>query len=126
VKYASPVFREIARVLKPGSRLVVGELGKWRTWAVERRIRGLARFEALGMRVPSHSRWPASLARTSGLQPLPVCGAIYYPRAIWAAGLLAPRDPQISSVTNTGASFLTASGCQASKGVQRIQSAATS
>jgi ubiquinone/menaquinone biosynthesis C-methylase UbiE len=36
---ARPVFQEIARVLKPGGRLVVGELGKWSPWAVERRIR---------------------------------------------------------------------------------------
>ncbi|MFW6200260.1 MAG: class I SAM-dependent methyltransferase, partial [Gemmatimonadota bacterium] len=32
---------EMARVLKPGGRLVIGELGKWSSWAAIRRLRGL-------------------------------------------------------------------------------------
>ncbi|HSL79259.1 MAG TPA: class I SAM-dependent methyltransferase, partial [Pseudolabrys sp.] len=31
---------EMARVLKPGGRLVIGELGRWSLWAAYRRIRG--------------------------------------------------------------------------------------
>ena len=33
-------LREIARVLKPGGRLVMGDLGKWNLWAASRRLRG--------------------------------------------------------------------------------------
>jgi ubiquinone/menaquinone biosynthesis C-methylase UbiE len=33
------VFDEIARVLRPGGRLEICNLGKWSTWAVEDRVR---------------------------------------------------------------------------------------
>ncbi len=32
---------EAFRVVRPGGRVVVGELGRWSSWALERRIRGL-------------------------------------------------------------------------------------
>ena len=49
-------LREIARVLNPGGRLVIGDLGKWSLWAASRRIRGwygaemwrAARFRSAG------------------------------------------------------------------------------
>lgn len=34
------ILREVARVLKPGGRLVVGELGRFSPWAVWRRVKG--------------------------------------------------------------------------------------
>lgn len=39
VKDAGPVFQEVARVLRPGGRLIIGELGKRSLWAAERRLR---------------------------------------------------------------------------------------
>ena len=37
---ASVAVREMARVLRPGGRLVLGELGRWSLWALVRRLRG--------------------------------------------------------------------------------------
>ena len=40
VRDAERAIMEMARVLKPGGRLVIGELGRWSLWAAHRRIRG--------------------------------------------------------------------------------------
>ena len=40
VRDAERAIAEMARVLKPGGRLVIGELGRWSLWAAHRRIRG--------------------------------------------------------------------------------------
>lgn len=107
VKDASPVFREIARVLRPHGRLVIGELGKWSTWAMDRRIRSWfgSRLWSRGVfRTPTGLR---HLALAAGLRPLAVRGAIYYPRFTWAARLMVPYDRQLSRLTNVGAAFLT-------------------
>jgi len=37
------VLREAARILRPGGRLVVGELNRWSLWALAWRLRGLVR-----------------------------------------------------------------------------------
>jgi len=36
--------REMTRVLRPGGRLVIGELGRWNLWAAKRRIKGWVWF----------------------------------------------------------------------------------
>ena len=40
IPQADKAIAEMARVLRPGGRLVIGELGKWNLWATFRRIRG--------------------------------------------------------------------------------------
>lgn len=106
VKNASPVFQEIARVLRPGGRFVIGELGRWSSWALQRRIRawlGSQLWRRAIFRTPGGLR---RLAEAAGLQPLEVRGAIYYPRWTWAARRLAPLDARLGLVTNFGAAFL--------------------
>jgi len=106
VANAAPVFREIARVLRPGGILVIGELGKWSTWAAARRVRawfGSPLWRRGRFRTASELR---SLAKDAGFVPAVVHGSIYYPRSRWAARLLAPYDAALSRVTTFGAAFL--------------------
>lgn len=107
VENARPVFEEIARVLRPGGRVVIGELGKWSTWAAARRLRAW-----LGSRL-----WRRGYFRTAGelralvvmtgLRVVTVRGAIYYPRWECAARVLSPCDSWLGRLTTLGAGFLT-------------------
>lgn len=107
VKEASPVFAEIARVLRPGGRLVIGELGAWSTWAARRRLSawmGSELWRRGVFRTPSGLR---RLALGAGLMPHEVRGAVYYPRIGWLMRVMAPLDRRFSRLTNFGAAFLT-------------------
>lgn len=103
---ASPVFREVARVLRPGGQFVIGELGKWSTWAAARRMRAW-----LGSRLWRQGRFRTAnelrdLAEQAGLKVECVRGAIFYPRWGLAARLLAPFDPALGRFTTIGAGFV--------------------
>ena len=101
-----PAFDEMARVLQPGGRLVIGELGKWSTWSVARRIRawlGSPLWRRARFRTKSELR---AVAERAGLSVETIRGAIYYPRLTMAARLLAPCDRCLSRVTILGAAFL--------------------
>jgi ubiquinone biosynthesis O-methyltransferase len=109
---ATPVFREIARVLRPGGKLVIGELGRWSSWAAMRRIRAW-----LGSPVWRRGRFRSarelrSLAEQAGLQVEIVRGAIYYPRWRFAASLLAPCDAMLGRLGTFGAAFVAVSACK--------------
>ena len=106
VENPAAIFREIARVLRPGGRLVIGELGKWSSWAVERRIRAW-----LGSRLWRSGRFRTArelqhLAMQAGLAPGPARGAVYYPRWAPAMRLMAPFDSALGRLTTAGAAFL--------------------
>jgi 2-polyprenyl-3-methyl-5-hydroxy-6-metoxy-1,4-benzoquinol methylase len=106
VSDAAPVFQEIARVLRPGGRLVDAELGKYSSWAAGRRIRawlGSALWRRGRFRTPEELR---RLARGAGLVPGAVRGAIYYPKCDLAARRLAPFDAVLGRWTTFGAAFL--------------------
>ena len=115
VTNADPVFGEIARVLRPGGRLVIGELGKWSLWAAARRVRawfGSALWQQGRFRTSGELQ---RLAERAGLSAGPVIGAIYYPRWRWAARVLAPWDAALGRLTTIGAAFLAVSAVKRAK-----------
>lgn len=106
VAEAEQTFAEIGRVLRPGGRLVIGELGRWSTWAVRRRIKGW-----LGSPLWRYGRFRTArelerLAKLGGLTPGPVHGAIYYPHWGLAARWLARFDKWFGKKSTVGAAFL--------------------
>jgi ubiquinone/menaquinone biosynthesis C-methylase UbiE len=106
---------EMARVLKPGGRLVIGELGQWSLWAIHRRVRGW-----LG-----NSIWRAATFRTSkelhgltqaaGLEVIEIRGAVHYPPCRIAAGLFAAVDLWLGRKTTLGSAFIAVSAIKATE-----------
>jgi ubiquinone biosynthesis O-methyltransferase len=106
VQQADRAIDEMARVLKPGGRLVIGELGKWSVWAAIRRIRGwldAPTWKLASFRTTNELR---SLVETHGLTVEHASGSIYYPPNGLAAVLLAPVDPWLARWTSIGAAFV--------------------
>jgi ubiquinone/menaquinone biosynthesis C-methylase UbiE len=103
---AGPMVQEMARVLRPGGRFVIGELNRWSSWAAQRRLRAW-----LGSALWQHGRFRTAgelraLAEAGGLEVETVRGAVYYPRLTSAARLMAPYDSHFARYTTVGAAFI--------------------
>jgi SAM-dependent methyltransferase len=103
---AEGAIHEMARVLKPGGYLIVGELGKWSLWAAQRRVRGWLgskTWRSATFRTTSQLR---ALAQTPGLRVEHVSGAIFFPPCLPLAKLLAPCDSVFGEWATLGAAFV--------------------
>ena len=98
--------REAARVLRPGGRLIIGDLGRWNAWAARRHIKGW-----FGSRLwrSAHFSTAADLSRLvegAGLTVDAARGSVYYPPIGLLAGALASLDRWLGPVTTVGAAFI--------------------
>jgi ubiquinone/menaquinone biosynthesis C-methylase UbiE len=102
----APAIAEMARVLRPGGRLVIGELGRWSVWAATRRLRGW-----LGSETWTRARFRSvyalrTLANNAGLAVTDLRGAVFYPPIGWVATVCAPFDNWLGGRMTFGAAFL--------------------
>jgi len=98
--------REMARVLRPDGRLVLGELGRWSWWAAIRRVRswlGSSIWAAAQFRTATELHF---LAEQAGLSVTAIRGGVYYPPVGMLARALAPLDPELGRLTTFGAAFI--------------------
>lgn len=102
----APAMAEMGRILRPGGRLVIGELARWSLWAAIRRLRGW-----LGAKTWSRARFRSSrdlrtLAECAGLWVSGVRGGIFYPPVGWIAAVCSTFDSWLGRRTTVGAAFL--------------------
>lgn len=98
--------REAARVLRPGGRLVIGDLGRWSAWAARRRVKAW-----LGSTLwqSAHFSTAPGLSRLVGRAGLivdAVRGSVYYPPIGVLARPLARCDRWLGTITTVGAAFI--------------------
>jgi SAM-dependent methyltransferase len=105
-----PAVREMARLVRADGRLVIGELGRWSTWALRRRFRSLRHGGSWSLARFWSVRQVKRLLLAAQLRPFRVRGAVFYPRSTAAARVLAPLDRLLGAVTTVGAAFIAVGG----------------
>lgn len=99
-------LKELARVVRPGGRVVVGELGRWSPWALQRRV-AARRHGGLWNSARFWSKRTLSAALIAAeLMPRDVRGAVFYPKSFIAARLLSRFDASFGAFTTVGAAFI--------------------
>jgi ubiquinone biosynthesis O-methyltransferase len=106
VRETDRALGEIARILKPGGSVVIGELGRWSPWAAIRRVKGwfgAPTWKAARFRTAKELR---ARLEARGLNVDRTVGAIYYPPVGIAALWLARFDALCARWTSIGAAFI--------------------
>ena len=98
--------REAARVLRPGGRLVIGDLGRWSAWAARRRVKAWLGSQLWQSAHFSTATGLSHLVERAGLIVEDVRGSVYYPPIGVLAGPLARLDRWFGSITTVGAAFI--------------------
>jgi SAM-dependent methyltransferase len=97
---------EVARVVRPGGSVVVGELGRWSPWALQHRVEA-RRHGGLWNSARFWSKRTLSAALiAAGLVPRDVRAAVFYPKMRIAARLMSRFDASFGAFTTVGAAFI--------------------
>jgi ubiquinone/menaquinone biosynthesis C-methylase UbiE len=103
---ALPAVREMARVLVPRGRCVLGDLARFSIWAAERRLRGWCGAQPWRRAHFWSRRELVRLAQAAGLQLDCVRGAVFFPPIGAVARAVSPIDPLLTRLRAPGAAFL--------------------